>query len=141
MSATGSRSEDGATLIEMLVVLGILALITGLVFPAWTGPLQRIALFHARDGLIANLRTARAESIRHGEPVALELADDGRGYGWGLSRVTLPRMVGIAGEPRSIGFFADGSSSGGVLKITGRDGVLAVAVDPATGVAAASSAR
>jgi general secretion pathway protein H len=141
MSATGNRSDVGATLIEMLVVLGILALITGLVFPAWTGPPQRIALFHARDGLIANLRTARAESIRGGVSVALELADDGRGYGWGLSRVKLPSAVAIDGEPRSIGFFADGSSSGGVLKLAGRDGVLAVAVDPATGVVAASPAR
>lgn len=134
MSATGSRAEAGATLIEMLVVLGILGLITGLMFPAWAGPLHRVQLYEARAALVGHLRTARADSVRRGEPVTLELADDGRAYGWGQSRAVLPPGVGIDGQPRSIRFFPDGSSTGGALKMTNGARSLAVEVDPASGL-------
>jgi len=134
MSAIGKPSEAGATLIEMLVVVGILALITGLVFPAWTSPLQRVALYQARANLVANLRTARADSVRESDVVTLQLAEDGRGYGWEQSSVVLPRTIGVDGASRSITFFADGSSSGGALKVTGGDRSLAVEIDPATGL-------
>lgn len=134
MSATGSRADAGATLIEMLVVVGILGLVTALVFPAWTGPLRRVQLYEARAALVAHLRTARADSVRGGGPVTLELADDGQSYGWEQSRAVLPSGVGIDGQPRSITFFADGSSSGGALKVTGRGRSLAVEVDPASGL-------
>ena len=122
MSATGKRSsvggrEAGFTLIEMLVVIGILGLVTGLVFPAWMAPLHRVQLYEARAALIANLRTARADSVRGGGEVSLDLADDGRSYGWGSSpSVFLPAKVGHRRAPRAITFFADGSSSGGSLK-------------------------
>jgi general secretion pathway protein H len=138
MSATGRTSEAGATLIEMLVVVGILALVTGLVFPAWTSPLQRVSLYRARAALIADLRTARADSVREGGAVTLDLSDDGHGYGWEQSRVALPAAIAVDGEPRSITFFADGTSSGGALKIMDQGRTLALAVDPATGLVAAA---
>jgi prepilin-type N-terminal cleavage/methylation domain-containing protein len=138
MSATGSRPDSrpdaGATLIEMLVVLGILGLITALAFPAWRSPLQRVQLYEARAALVSHLRTARAESIRQDAPVTFELTDGGRGYGWGQSRTALPPGVVIDAQPGAIAFFADGSSSGGVLKVSGHDRSLAVEVDPASGL-------
>lgn len=130
----GSAREAGATLIEMLVVVGILGLVTALIFPAWTSPLQRVRLYEARAALIANLRTARADSVRGGGQVTLDLAEDGRGYGWEQSTAVLPAGVGIDGDPRSISFFADGSSSGGVLKVLDRGRTLQVEVDPASGL-------
>ena len=136
MSATGRRSDSGTTLIEMLVVIGILGLITGLVFPAWTSPLRRVQLYEARAALVANLRAARAASVRGGGPVTLGVTDDGRGYGWSGSRAFLPAPVAIAGEPRSITFFADGSSTGGALKLTERERTLTVEIDPASGLVA-----
>ena len=139
MSATGSetegwRSEAGATLIEMLVVLGILGLITALVFPAWTSPVRRVQLYEARAALVAHLRTARADSMRGDGSVTLELADDGRGYGWEQSRAALPSGVEIDGQPKAVTFFADGSSSGGALKVTDGRRSLTVEVDPASGL-------
>jgi len=138
MSATGNRAEAGETLIEMLVVVGILGLITALVFPAWISPLQRVRLYEARAALIGHLRTARADSVRGGGAVTLELTDDGRGYDWEQSSAALPMGVGIDGDPRAITFFADGSSTGGALKLTGRGVALTIAVDPANGLVEAA---
>ena len=140
MSATGERSsvggrEAGATLIEMLVVIGILGLVTGLVFPAWMAPLHRVQLYEARAALIAHLRTARADSVRGGDTVTLGPADDGRGYGWERFHTSLPGVVAIEGDP--ITFFADGSSSGGSLKLSDPSRTLSVAVDQGTGLVAA----
>ena len=135
MSATGSKAELGATLIEMLVVIGILGLVTALIFPAWTAPLRGAQIYEARAALIANLRTARAQSVREGGEVTLAVADNGRGYGWGPSEVFLPGEVAIDGAPRAITFYTDGSSSGGALKLTQRAQTLTVAVDPGTGLA------
>ena len=140
MSATGSRPDTrdapdaGVTLIEMLVVVGIMGLVAVLVFPAWISPLQRIQLYEARAALVSHLRTARADSIRQGAPVRLEVNDSGRGYGWEEHRTALPAGVVIDGDPATITFFADGSSSGGELKVTGRRRSLSVEVDPATGL-------
>ena len=39
-------------------------------------------------------------------------------------------------EPRSITFFADGSSTGGALKLTERERTLTVEIDPASGLVA-----
>jgi len=140
MSATGSRPDTteapdaGVTLIEMLVVVGIMGLVAVLVFPAWSSPLQRIQLYEARAALVSHLRTARADSIRQGAPVRLEVNDSGRGYGWEEHRTALPTGVVIDGDPATITFFADGSSSGGELKVSGRRRSLSVEVDPATGL-------
>jgi len=138
MSEAGNRAQAGETLIEVLVVVGILGLITAMVFPAWISPLQRVRLYEARAALIAHLRTARADSVRGDRAVTLELADDGRGYVWEQSSAALPMGVGIDGDPRSITFFADGSSSGGALKLIGRGQVLTLAVDPTTGLVEAA---
>jgi general secretion pathway protein H len=134
MSATGSRSDAGATLIEMLVVVGILGLITALVFPAWNGALRRAQLYEARATLVDHLRTARADAVRGGQAIDLELSDDGGGYGWERSRAELPLGVAIEATPRAVRFFADGSSSGGELWLTWRDRRLEVQVDPASGL-------
>jgi general secretion pathway protein H len=143
MSATGSRPaggraggrpDAGATLIEMMVVLGILGLITAMTFPAWMSPLRRVQLYEARAALVGHLRTARADAVRGGGPVTLELAQDGGAYGWERSRAMLPVGVRIEGDPRAITFFSDGTSSGGALKITGRGRGLTVEVDPASGL-------
>jgi general secretion pathway protein H len=134
MSATGDQTEAGATLIEMLVVIGILGLVAGLVFPTWSSPLRRVQLYEARSALVAHLRDARADSVRSGDSVTLELSDDGRAYGWEQSRAVLPAGVGIDGEPRAIAFFADGSSSGGVLRLKDAHRALTIQIDPASGL-------
>jgi general secretion pathway protein H len=138
MSATGSRGESGATLLEMLVVLGVLGLITGLVFPSVIHPLQRMTQLQARAALAANLRLARAEAARRGRAVVVDLAGDGGGYGWDSGAVRLPAALRIDGQTRSIRFFADGSSSGGRFWIRDVARAEAVEVDPLGVVTTAS---
>jgi general secretion pathway protein H len=138
MLATGSRQDAGTTLIEMLVVVGIVGLVAVLVFPAWSSPLQRVQLYEARAALVSHLRTARADSVRQGVQVALEVTDGGHGYGWEERQTALPAGVIIDGDPATITFFADGSSSGGELKVTGRGRSLSVEVDPASGLTEAT---
>jgi general secretion pathway protein H len=138
MSATGRR-DGGSTLIEMLVVIGILGLVSALIFPAWISPLRAAQLYEARSALAANLRTARALAIRGGAPVSLELTQDARGYAWGGTRAYLPAPVSITAPDGAIVFFADGSSSGGSLVLSEKQRAVSVTVDALTGLAGAGA--
>lgn len=139
MSATGERAEDGFTLLEVLATLGVMVLITGLVFPSVLKPLQRMPLSQARAALAANLRAARADAAASGHSVTLDVAEDGESYGWANARVALPAGVSFARGPRSVTFFADGSSTGGRWRLAGRGRALEVAVDPDVGVVTAGA--
>ena len=124
MSATGklaavstSHLEAGSTLLEMLVVVGIMGLIAGLVFPDVLRPLQSVQLNHARTVLLADLRTAHAAAIRRGATVQFEIDDRGTGYGWDHVRVALRPPLRIEADNSAIGFFPDGTSAGGAMSL------------------------
>lgn len=134
MSATGENADAGFTLLEMLVTLGIMVLITGLVFPSLLRPLQRAPLVEARAALAANLRAARADAARAGRSVTVEAAQDGRSYGWAGRGTTLPEGVAFQGDAPAVVFFADGSSTGGDWRLADARRTLEVSVSPATGV-------
>ncbi len=116
MSATGER---GATLIEALVVLTIMALVGTLAFPAMERGYRHFALRTAVERLQADLRRGRAQALAEGRPVTLTLAADGSGYALGPQRYHLAvDGLRFAGGP-SITFFGDGSSSGGAIAVLG----------------------
>lgn len=139
MSATGSAArpvDAGATLMEMLVVLGLLALATGIVFPNLRRPYETLAAETAGRAVSSDLRNARAEAVRTDRALDFAVSPDGRQYGWGDRRMLLPASVRIAGPAEGIDFAADGSSSGGRLVLSQRGRPrFQVTVDPATGVA------
>lgn len=139
MSATGDRADAGFTLLEVLATLGIMVLITGLVFPNLLKPLERMPLAQARAALAANLRAARADAAASGHSVTLDVAEDGRSYGWAHASVDLPAGVTVTTGPRSVTFFADGSTSGGRWRMADRRRALDVAVDPDVGVVTAGA--
>lgn len=139
MSATGERADAGFTLLEVLATLGVMVLITGLVFPNVLGPLQRMPLSQARAALAANLRAARADAAASGHSMTLDVAEDGESYGWAHASVELPAGVTFERGPRSVTFFADGSSSGGRWRLAGRGRALEVSVDPDVGVVTAGA--
>ena len=138
MSATGSsaasRPDAGATLLEMLVVMGLLLLASGLIFPSLRRPYTTLSAETARAAVTADLRNARAAAIRTDAPVSFTVADDGRSYGYDGGRVLLPATVRLVSEPDPILFAADGSSSGARLAVLQGDRRLELALDAPTGV-------
>ena len=147
MSGTGERissfeGDAGSTLLEMLVVMGLLVLTAGLVLPNLRRPYETLAAEAGRASVISDLRGARARAIRTGSSVAFEVSEDGREYSAGGRDVLLPESVRLIAEPRSILFEPDGASEGGRLTLLQRHGrALGVSVTPLIGVAQADQIR
>lgn len=133
-------AERGFTLLEMLVVLGILGLMTGIAFPALQRPYRRLAADTCRFAVLADLRTARAEARRTDHAVAFAVSPDGQTYGWADQSRRLPADVRL-GESGVLVFDRNGASEGARLTLfsPGRRDVLDVDAD--SGVASPEPAR
>lgn len=131
---TPGDSRTGFTLIEVLAVLAITVMISTLAFPRMETAIARFAFDQTLTAVTANLRVAAAESLSTGKRVSLSVAKDGRSYAWqGVSPRLLPdtvRMKQVSEGP--IAFYADGSSTGGVLEIASGTRQARIAVDPIT---------
>lgn len=151
MSATGERpfggpgrvdpvgfrtgSERGATLIEVMVALAILALVGAMAYPNMDRGFAQMQFRRATEQLSADLRSARGLALTSGRAVALALSGDGQGYDPGTGAVRRAvDGVRFSGSARVV-FFADGSTTGGIIAIAGTRGSrrAEVMVDPATG--------
>jgi len=130
----------GFTLIELMVVLGILglllALVPGTLSVAIPGQQLRAASYQLAD----DLRDARARAVLSGEATSLSIGLDASGEHLGRSGSRLPRGTTIALEdaPRGSGaeemrFFPDGSASGGTIKLAAGGRTYAITVDWLTG--------
>jgi prepilin-type N-terminal cleavage/methylation domain-containing protein len=134
MSATGE--PNGFTLLEMLVVLGIAALISGIGFPAMQ---RQIAAQEFRTGVAsatALLRDARARALRGDGVIRIEAGPEGLRAG--QTTLPLPRTVSVALD-RPIAFYGDGSATGGIVAITGAARQARIAVATATGLPTVST--
>ena len=116
MSATGESA--GFTLIELLVTLAVAALVVGLAFPAIERVSRRQRLDAGKIVAEESLRSARADALRLARGIRVTADADGRGLSYGPpppADVTLPRVQVSQG---GIAFFADGSSSGGEVRLS-----------------------
>lgn len=132
MLATGER---GATLIELMVALAILALAGAIAFPTMDRGFAQAQFRRTAEALSADLRVTRGLALVAGRPVALSLAGDGGGWqsGAGVNRHA-PDSVRLSGSTRIL-FFPDGSNSGGAIALTGTTGNrrAEIVVDAVTG--------
>ncbi|PKM12098.1 MAG: type II secretion system protein GspH [Gammaproteobacteria bacterium HGW-Gammaproteobacteria-5] len=146
------RVSRGVSLIEVLLVVGLLALALGLFSGMLGSGLDGLRLRNASKELAAQLRYTRAAAIHTGEPQVLALDVDaahwrtGRRQGDLSGKPTLDVLTAAQeqvqeGEAR-IRFFPDGSSTGGSItlskgKASWRIDVLwltgAIRLSPATG--------
>lgn len=140
------RGQRGLTLIELLMVLALLGLLTGLALPAFSALRERSRLAAIQNELLASLALARSEAIRSRRPVlvcpgdgeATGCRDDGLWHaGWmsfvdedgnhrydpggdRLLEVHGPvqglQLVSTAGRPR-VRYTADGLSTGSNLSL------------------------
>jgi len=120
MSATGRTDQRGFTLIEMLVVLAVLGLVSGLAFPAVEQSIGHQQFRLAVGEIEAALHESRATAIAKGmrTSFALQVAANG-------VAVDLPRG--------GLNFYPDGSASGGTVAVSAGPRRVRFAVDAATG--------
>jgi general secretion pathway protein H len=127
------HAQAGFTLLELMAVLGLMALLMGLVLPgllhSWEREKQRAAM----RALTATLRTARSEAVTKGQKVRLFLnlktggyRMEGSGQGGTLAGLSLEGASLVWQNPEKsqgyIAFYGDGSSSGGKLALVEPNG-------------------
>ncbi|MCP4306604.1 MAG: prepilin-type N-terminal cleavage/methylation domain-containing protein [bacterium] len=145
MSLAGSQTSKGFTLFETLVVMAILALLTGLAIPYLVGSGVSSNLRRASAELAENLRQTRSQAIVENASRVLTLDVDGRNYKTIDGRVeNLPMDADVmfltaesevvAGAIAAVRFFPDGSSTGGHIELKRGDETYRVNVNWLTGL-------
>lgn len=151
MSAAGNsrRAERGFTAIELMVVMGVAALLAGLALPLFATVAESVRFRIAARALHADLGAARGLALRGGLPVLVAVDPSGLGYGIAGGGPTTALPAGLvlrwvpappAPEGAPLGFFADGSATGGALWLTGPRHLAGIAVHGLTGHLAALAA-
>jgi general secretion pathway protein H len=141
---SGRFWAPGFTLIELLVVLGIIALAM-IGVPNIVSGLPGARLNAATDDMVATLRGLHEQAIRRQDTTELILDPVARAYRTSTSSEThvLPPVVsavgfeaiaiGPAGLPIRIQFFADGSASGGTIRLRHKNLSASILIDWLTG--------
>jgi general secretion pathway protein H len=123
-------SDEGTTLIEVLVVMSILALIAAVALPSLRLPDRAHSLRSIAADIAGRLRAARATALSENREVAFAFDAETRAYaaeGTGAPQ-PLPATIEISittarefvrdAQDIKVLFFADGTSSGGAIKLT-----------------------
>lgn len=125
-----TRKIKAFTLIELLVVLGIIALLLAVVPPMLPGVIGNAQVKTATRHLASGLKTARIKAITSQAEIALILDVENRTYSVGNKnkKLTLPDDTTLTLNTAkselssenigAIRFFADGSSTGGLIKLS-----------------------
>lgn len=139
------QHEQGFTLLEMIAVLGIVALAAGVAMPRLSAMRQNLKVKSAAVQFVSSLKLTRAAAMRSNDDHALIVDTQRRRY-WADGAVrpqALPRDVAMAFEGQvgsadgsgipSFRFRPDGTASGGRIKLgSGKQGAV-ISVDWLTG--------
>lgn len=143
--ATRAAATAGFTVLEVLVVLGVLALALALGVPALRGPGPQAVLAGQARGLQGLLVEARARAMETGgiincevdaEKRAIVMQPNGRPLQLPASlaiRATVPEPGLAAGRRAHLQFFPDGSASGLHIVLTAGTLAASITVDRMTG--------
>ena len=125
-----TATDEGTTLIEVLIVMAILALVAAVALPSVRLPDRAHSLRTIAADIAGRLRAARATAVAENREVAFAFDTETRAYaieGAGppqplppavdLSITTAREFVRDAKDVKIV-FFADGTSSGGAIKLT-----------------------
>jgi type IV fimbrial biogenesis protein FimT len=96
------RRERGVTLLELLVGLGIVAILAGLAVPGFAAAQRRAAVRSAAFELMASLQQTRASSLLESRPGVLCPGDSGGCLGPLASAGGWRSYLEIAGRPESL---------------------------------------
>ena len=107
----------GFTLIELMVVVAIIALTTGLAAPSFKVMLANYRVRSGAEGIINGLNQARAEAVRRNTPVSFTLS--GTGSGWTVNRVSPLLELRKRGDGESAGITAVSSNASNSVTFLG----------------------
>jgi general secretion pathway protein H len=138
-------SQRGLTLLEMLVALGLMALLLVIAIPSMTGGSVTLRLESAAREIADDLRQAHAAAIAGNRTIAFRLDvasgtfshDGAKQHGGADAGIHLALFTTeqqrINGHLGTIQFFADGGSTGGGIELSAGSRRVMVLVDWLTG--------
>ncbi|WP_316228461.1 GspH/FimT family pseudopilin [Bradyrhizobium sp. SZCCHNR1039] len=135
----------GFTLLEMLVVLGIIALVVTMAMPLLSSSSDTLRLETASSEITAALRATRAAAIVQNTVMTLKLDVDHRTFGSAVvpkrsfaptidAKLTYAAATRSASSEGGFQFFPDGSSTGGDLVLVSNGKQVRLCVDWLTGM-------
>lgn len=120
----------GFTLLELLVVVAILGLVAGLVFPAIEGASKRQAFRTVASKVDFAVRQARADALRLNRTMTVPALAQPR---LGLERDMMIQDMRIE-QPQNLRFYRDGTSNGGTIQLSSGPRSFRVAIAAQTGI-------
>jgi general secretion pathway protein H len=137
-------SSEGYTLLEMIAVLGLLALVLSLTLPFTFQGMQSRRLYEHARTIASMLKTARMEAIARNRESSVEadllrstVSIDGKREQLRLDGTVNVKILAARREANreggAIRFFANGSSTGGTIILQSGERSVAIRVDWLTG--------
>jgi len=132
MRARNGRECGGVTLVELMVTLGVLAILLVIAIPSFLDYFDRSAVRGAADGVISLISDARAEAVKNDLDINIAMAGSGGAWCVGANAASAPS----GGNPAPGAIACDCSDSSQCF-VSGQHLVLAATDYP--GVQAGSS--